>query len=302
MQAKIPDRNRQLQFKASKGIRSSSGKQSIYCNQTIPRQTGTFDDNKYQSDYEIEDYSDESFEAAVSGEPVSTNCRLVLEQENMPTSYSQAALHTYKENIDPAYKLNYVGQQANNDLVRKNSLNKFAHFTHNAKEDKSACFNDITTGKKTGVLKNWNEARLNEKSTSNHTQMENIDVENLYPELYDDGFIEEVEGNQSKWTNYFSSQSSTASDNLNWKYPAMNNNNKIVMQSCDLPLGENSQQQTMSDNMSANRCCGNFSNQGKEHKYGQVTNVQLYSCKQRESGDINESKNTIFLKLLFLCS
>ncbi|WAR27310.1 hypothetical protein MAR_013014, partial [Mya arenaria] len=37
----------------------------------------------------------------------------------------------------------------------------------------------------------------------------------------------------SKWTDYFSSQSSTASECLNSKYPARASNNQIVMKNCD---------------------------------------------------------------------
>ena len=51
----------------------------------------------------------------------------------------------------------------------------------------------------------------------------------------------EEETHQSKWTGYFSSQSSTASDYLHNKYPARSETHKIVMQNVKGAAGKRDQ-------------------------------------------------------------
>ena len=96
--------------------------------------------------------------------------------------------------------------------------------------------------------------------------------ENIDPDHYIDLCNQENEGNPSRWTNYFSSQSSSASDNLNWKYPARNGDNKVVMETCNLLNTQDTQQQCFKKKLdtTVNRTRQDTNVNNKDHKYGEV--------------------------------
>jgi hypothetical protein len=102
--------------------------------------------------------------------------------------------------------------------------------------------------------------------------------ENIDPDEYIDLYDEGTEGHPSRWTNYFSSQSSSASDNLNWKYPTRNCDNKVVMETCDLSNTQSTQQTSRRKDATAvngatrlnTNISDNYLDNDKDHKYGEV--------------------------------
>ncbi|XP_060602887.1 uncharacterized protein LOC132755963 [Ruditapes philippinarum] len=123
--------------------------------------------------------------------------------------------------------------------------------------------------------------------------------ENIYPDEYIDLYKEGTEGHQSRWTNYFSSQSSSASDNLNWKYPTRNCDNKVVMETCDLSNTQNTQQISRrqpviavngATRLSTNISDDNSLDNDKDYKYGEV--LAWVSSSERAQKDKLQSKSS----------
>lgn len=98
-------------------------------------------------------------------------------------------------------------------------------------------------------------------------------------EMFDDGNAgSRLDQSTSKWTNFFSSQSSTASDHMNREYPAVHGGNKLVMERHGGGSRKQESEETIKEthkNSVSFTSTATFSSPSgtKRHNYGQVNSA-----------------------------
>ncbi|KAL4219964.1 ATP-dependent DNA helicase MER3 [Mactra antiquata] len=201
-------------------------KQSI--NQPDDHTGDVSDLGDFTIDYEIDDYSDESFEAVKSPQISEMNRsereRNETTTENVNTS-SENVNADYDGNV-PANDFDYNGPLFARPLFKtkaqvqtKNALTVYPSSGENSMK-KSECV---------GTFSSDNEYLKNrEKDVNDNLDSQNDEDVQYVPE---DDLCNTGMNHGSKWVNFFSSQSSTASDCVNFKYPSWHDRNEIVMKS-----------------------------------------------------------------------